>query len=42
MAHGYAKIEGKPLLVMRARHRRIAARVDGDLQRLVRPRAGLS
>ena len=34
MAHGYAKIEGKPLMVDGARHRRPAARVDGDLQRL--------
>ena len=41
MAHGYAKIEGKPIMVHGARHRRPAARVDGDLQRLCRPRAGL-
>ena len=41
MAHGYFKVEGKPMLVHGARHRRPAARVDGDLQRLLRPRAGL-
>ena len=41
MAHGYAKIEGKPLLSVRARHGGIAARRDGDLQRVLRPRAGL-
>ena len=40
MAHGYFKIAGKPLLVLCPRHRRPAARGDGDLQRLVRSRAG--
>ena len=40
MAHGYFKITGKPLLTLVPRHRRPAARLDGDLQRLVRPRAG--
>ena len=34
MAHGYAKIEGKPMHGARARHRRPAARVHGDLQRV--------
>ena len=41
MAHGYAKIEGKPLGVLGARHRRPPARGDGGLQRLLRSRAGL-
>ena len=40
MAHGYFKVTGKPLLTLVPRHRRPAARLDGDLQRLVRPRAG--
>ena len=39
MAHGYAKIEGKPLAVMLHGTGRPAARRDGDLQRLLRPRA---
>ena len=41
MAHGYAKIEGKPHDGHGPRHRRSAARLDGDLQRLLRPRARL-
>ena len=40
MAHGYFKIAGKPLLTLVPRHRRPAARGDGHLQCLVRPRAG--
>ena len=40
MAHGYAKIEGKPIMVM-ATAPWTAARVDGHLQRLCRPRAGV-
>ena len=39
MAHGYAKIEGKPMLARRARQHRAAARVHGDLQRVRRSRA---
>ncbi len=39
MAHGYAKIEGKPLAGARARHRWRAARGHGRLQRLLRPRS---
>ena len=42
MAHGYAKIEGKPMMIHGARHGRNAARLDGDLQRLLRSRAGPS
>ena len=40
MAHGYFKVTGKPQMVLVPRHRRPAARHHGDLQRLVRPRAG--
>ena len=40
MAHGYFKAAGKPLMTLCPRHRRPAARHHGDLQRLVRPRAG--
>ena len=42
MAQGYAKIEGKPLAMIVPRRGRPAARHHGDVQRLVRPRAGLS
>jgi acetolactate synthase-1/2/3 large subunit len=41
MAHGYFKIEGKPLAVLAHGTVGPAARVDGDLQRVVRPRAGV-
>ena len=40
MAHGYFKVTGKPLLTLCPRRRRSATRDHGDLQRLVRPRAG--
>ena len=40
--HGYFKVAGKPLMALVPRHGRPAARGDGDLQRLVRPRAGRS
>ncbi len=39
MAHGYAKIEGKPIGDGLPRRGRPAARRHGDVQRLVRPRA---
>ena len=41
MAHGYFKAEGKPMAVLVPRHGRPAARGDGDLQRVLRPRARL-
>ena len=41
MAHGYSKVEGKPLAGIRARHGGIAARLHGDLQRVLRSRSGL-
>ena len=40
IAHGYAKVTGKPLLGDRAQQRRPDARVDGGLQRMVRSHAG--
>ena len=41
MAHGYAKIEGKPMAVLAHGTVGLQHAVDGDLQRLVRSRAGL-
>ena len=37
MAHGYAKMAGKPIAAICARHGRAAARFDGAVQRLVEP-----
>ena len=42
MAHGYAKAAGKPMLVVRARHRRPAPLVDGAVPGLGRSRARCS
>ena len=39
--HGYFKVEGKPLAVMAHGTVGLQHAVDGDLQRVVRPRAGL-
>ena len=39
IAHGYAKVTEQPLLCDRAQQRRPDARVDGGLQRMVRPAA---
>ncbi len=41
MAHGYAKLSGKPIGDDLPRHGRPTARDDGDLQRVVRPDPGL-
>jgi len=41
MAHGYAKVEGKPLAVLAHGTVGVAARRDGYLQRLLRPRSSL-
>ena len=41
MAHGYFKVEGKPMGRAVSRHGRPPARGDGHLQRLLRPRAGV-
>ena len=41
MAHGYCQGRRQAARRSRARHRRPAARVDGDLQRVLRSRAGL-
>ena len=41
MAHGYAKIEGKPMMALIHGTVGLAARLHGDLQRLRRPRADL-
>ncbi|MEI9926260.1 MAG: hypothetical protein WDN50_25445 [Bradyrhizobium sp.] len=42
MAHGYAKVAGKPMAAHRARHGRHAACGHGDLQCLLRPGADSS
>ena len=41
MAHGYFKVEGKPLAVMAHGTVGLQHAVDGALQRVVRPRSGL-
>jgi len=37
-AHGLRQIEGQPLMILAPRHRRVAACIDGHLQRLLRSR----